>query len=1713
LLILELRKITGNVIIQSLVTQNLGGIMKMMLRFSSLTLIIFIFMITPMIVQAGCWVELTNDNFESGWGNYTDGGSYCSLYTYSSGTNYAHQGNSAANIWYKSGTGGMTSAFYYTTGIDVDTPGYNQIKVNFWFYAAGMGADNDFRVLYNDGTTWYQVAVFAYGTDFVNGAFYNKTAIIPESSYPFTTNMKIGFKCYGTSTSNNVYIDEIAVYGYDTLCPDENPPVPNPATFATAPVSVNPTTITMTATTGTDDTGPVEYYFAETSGNPGGSDSGWQSNPIYSDNGLNQGTQYTYTVQMRDSVGNAGIASSPQSATTLVTVPNIIGLDHTVAETEISNTGLLIGTVSSLYSNNFCLGNIIRQSPTEGTIVTIGSSVDFTVSLGTPRVDIEDLGEFVQYWLWQNCGTCGGADFSGDGDVDFKDFALFAADWMVEREIPVTLVINEFMAANNLTVADPQGEYDDWIEIYNYGADSIDMGGMYIADDSTFWQIPAGVSLNPCSYLLIWADDDVGDSPGLHANFKLSAGGDQVRLYRPDKKTLIDRRDFGAQTTDISYGRYPDSNDDWYSMSTPTPGASNIIGMAKEVWFSRLGGVFTSNFSLTLATASPMATIRYTTNGTIPTASSTLYSGPITINNSQTTRIRARAYETGLAPGLVASEVYMPLAADVQTFSSNLPIVVIDSFGYNIDAECNPSSYYPYRSVYGVFIDTNDCSRAKITDKADFTGKAGMRVRGDSSAAFFDKKQYSFETWDETNQDKNVSILGFPANSDWILSAPYDDKTLMRNVLAYKWSNDMGEYAVRTRFVELFLNDNGGQVCWNGGTGSATDYQGVYVLMEKIRIDKGRVDITKLQPTDNSEPEVSGGYIIKHDKNPLNDETFATTLVDYVGEFQYHEPGLNEITPQQKTWIKGYLDEFETVLGSSGFADPNNGYAKYIDVKSFIDFFWMVELTKQIDAYVFSTYMYKDRGGKLKMGPVWDFNFSSGNACSDWWWYPEAFDWYNCSYWDYLLFQDPEYDLRLVDRWHELREGVFSDENIITDIDYYYNLLNAGAVARNFTRWDILNMWILGNYYFGENYWWGDGLPHTYQMEIEWFKNWFTGQGTPAPGETYEPLYADRVGWIDTNIGYAFGYAFPPNFTVGGVAMNRGGHVSSGASLTMTGSTGTIYYTLNGTDPREPFTGNAVGTAYTTPITLNASVQVKARIKNGTAWSALNEATFAVGPVAENLRVTEIMYHPEDTGNPDDPNTEFIELKNIGTSAINLSLVKFTNGVDFTFPNMSLAAGQYVLVVKDQTAFVDKYGTGLNIAGEYSESLSNGGEEIHLKDAVGSKILEFTYSDGWYPITDGNDFTLNIINPANPDVNSWDEKESWQASNVKGGSPGAAYTSNIIANGAIVINEVLAHTDGPDGDWIELYNTTGSAINIGGWFISDSDGDFKKYEIAAGTTIPADGYVVFTEVANFNNTSNPGCHTKFALSKLGDQVYLSSGSGGQLSGGYSIKEEFGASSKNVSFGRYVKSAAANYDVDFTAMPSGPTKGTANSGPLVSDIVINEIMYHSANQYDKLAEYIELYNRGSSTAVLYDPSNPSNTWKFTNGIDFTFPTGITMAPGEYLLVVRCNPTIFRVVYSVPGGVQVLGPFENDTGLDNEGEKLELSMPGTPEPDGYIPYIRVEQVNYSDGSHPLGSDPWPTSADGKGSSLGRKVPGNYGNDVDNWQAVVPSPGVAN
>ena len=328
----------------------------------------------------------------------------------------------------------------------------------------------------------------------------------------------------------------------------------------------------------------------------------------------------------------------------------------------------------------------------------------------------------------------------------------------------------------------------------------------------------------------------------------------------------------------------------------------------------------------------------------------------------------------------------------------------------------------------------------------------------------------------------------------------------------------------------------------------------------------------------------------------------------------------------------------------------------------------------------------------------------------------------------------------------------------------------------------------------------------------------------------------------------------------------HGGIFQLGASLSMTAPAGTIYYSLDGTDPRLP--GGAIrpgALVYTGPITLNANTHVKSRAYINGVWSAMNEATYYVD-LAPSIRITEIMYNPApptaaeiDAGYVNNDDFEFLEIKNIGTQTLPLGGLHFSNGIAFTFPEaVSIAPGQYRVIVRNQPAFLYRYSTvdPSIIAGVYTGGLDNAGEKIELDAPVGGVIHLFEYKDGWYGHTDGEGFSLTIRDPLGP-LALWDTSDGWRSSAAPGGTPG--FDDTLTTPGSVIINEVLAHQDAAPEDMIEFHNTTDQAINIGGWFVSDAKDDLTKYQIAANTWISAHGYLVLTENSHFGSGSgDPG---------------------------------------------------------------------------------------------------------------------------------------------------------------------------------------------------------------------------------------------------------------
>jgi len=313
-------------------------------------------------------------------------------------------------------------------------------------------------------------------------------------------------------------------------------------------------------------------------------------------------------------------------------------------------------------------------------------------------------------------------------------------------------------------------------------------------------------------------------------------------------------------------------------------------------------------------------------------------------------------------------------------------------------------------------------------------------------------------------------------------------------------------------------------------------------------------------------------------------------------------------------------------------------------------------------------------------------------------------------------------------------------------------------------------------------------------------------------------------------------------------------------------------------------------------------------------------------------------------------------------------------------------------------------------------------------------------------------------------------------------------------------------------DWIELYNQSGFPVDIGGWFLSESNTNLQKFEIPAETIIAPHGYWVFYEDQDFGNPKHPGSHVPFALSENGETLRLFSGREGRLTG-YRTQERFGAAETGVSLGRHIKSTGT---FNFVALAT-PTPGQANSRPKVGPIVITEIMYHPVGV--AAAEYVELTNITQEPVWLYNALE-FESWRFTDdpdnpGIDFRFPVfdPVVIEPNASLLLVA-DRLAFESVFQVDDAVQI---FVWGAGkLSNHGEKIQLSMPGERDELGQRLWIRIDRVNYSDGAHhddfSQGFDPWPRTADGLGHALHRIAPyDTYGNDPINWQAGEPSPGV--
>jgi hypothetical protein len=473
------------------------------------------------------------------------------------------------------------------------------------------------------------------------------------------------------------------------------------------------------------------------------------------------------------------------------------------------------------------------------------------------------------------------------------------------------------------------------------------------------------------------------------------------------------------------------------------------------VRFSPSAGTFVGSQTVTLSVQA-RADIHYTLDGSLPTVMSPIYRGAVALDKS--TRLRAVAIvpsipgDSGGAgadagrQGPVATQIYLRVDPDTQRFTSHLPIILIHTFeSGTLDAfgtEHVPAALQVFQPVSGT---------SRIVGRAALDARIGIHVRGETSRAF-PKKQYAIELRaDDNDTDSDQPLLGLPSNSDWVLSDPIAyDRALIRNALAFAISNRIGRYAPRTRFAEVFMVDDGGDV-------RAANFLGFFTLIEKIGRDPARVNVSRLPESAASAPAMTGGFILRIDKGVPDFDAAGRWL-----QFVYPDPqamSLPERSPQLD-FIRGFINGFGQAASAADFRNPSTGqhYSEFIDVDAWIDHNIINALTKNVDGLRISAYFHKERGGRLAAGPVWDFDRSLGTPWDPRTAEPEewnptwnATNYFNEGWWR-LLFRDPDFRSRYRARFKALLNAEFSPDNLDRIVDGMASEVG-DAADRNFRRW------------------------------------------------------------------------------------------------------------------------------------------------------------------------------------------------------------------------------------------------------------------------------------------------------------------------------------------------------------------------------------------------------------------------------------------------------------------------------------------------------------------------------------------------------------------------------------------------------------------------------------------------------------------------------------
>jgi hypothetical protein len=1377
------------------------------------------------------------------------------------------------------------------------------------------------------------------------------------------------------------------------------------------------------------------------------------------------GGTLTRLVGLTYNTGENGYLAGPGINQLYDTIAYHSGVDPQTA----TLTGLVSGTAYEVqffyYHRN--VNRSVTISGAEGGSVTLVESGEPVYAIGTFTAD----------------ATTQGLTF--DASTGSQFFNAYQLRTVSPPLVLGKVVISEFAASAEDSFDDGDGRSPDWIEIWNSTSNRADLSGWFLNG----WPLPA-ITMEPGAYLVVFASgqdtNDYVDAGGFyHTDFKLPSDGGDLLLEKPDGGGGLEVADqylaYPHQRTDITYGRYGDEAPlaTGY-LEMPTPGAANgtrgFDGFVADTKFDPDRGFFDGPFAITISSATSNATIRYTTDGSEPTeGNGSEYSGPIPV--SATTVIRAAAFKTNMRPTNVDTHTYLFVddVVDQPAEPTGFPTTwtgwdyAMEDDDTHIRLVAAGHTNMSVPEAKAIIADAlKSLPSLSLTMSADdwFSPGSGIYHNSTSEGVTWERA-CSAEWLIPTNLpghpfqiDCGVRIQGFTSRDPvrnpkhslrLVFRGRYGDSKLRYPLLGDDGPDAFDTIVLRSNSQDAWVyNSSGNRVGqfirdeWNRRLMQRLGQQvplGTWVHLYLNGLYWGVYN-----PTER--PDAS-----------FNESRFGGAKDNY-DAIKNHEEVLD-----------GTFDAYHDLLAliQNDPDDFNAGYRDLSTPAAYSNVLHYFELDMLADYMLHNMFAAaNDWPGNFYMG------YDRTGTHGGW----RFFDWDNehglkdtagidrtgthsrdkdsPTKFHHALRQNIEYRVRFGDRLHR---AFFNDGPLTAT--------NAAALWMELTG-------ALETALIAESARWGDyrrSTPYTVHDDFQALRNSLLANWFPQRSANLLAQFRAR-GLYPSVVAPLFSH--------------NGGEVSSHFELSMSAPTGTIHYTTDGADPRLP--GGSVSTGareYSgTPLSFTQGVTtVKARMLDGGEWSALQEALFLVDTEparARNLALSEIHYNPKGT---DD--CEFLEMRNVGTRPVALGGARLLRAVDFSFGDILLGPGEYAVVVKDPVAFSNRYRnaastyyhTPILVAGTWRGDLANEGETVRLLDRDGGVIQTFAYRTGgaWPGRADSRGASLQRARPDIPP----DYPEHWRASCLHHGSPGRDDDRP-----TVVINELMTHSD-TGVDWVELLNTGTNTVDISGWFLSDQLDDPFKYAIPTRAPLASSEFAVYTQ-DDFGQGS-----AAFSFSELGEEAALTEASGGELLRVIAY-EDFAAAGRDIPFGRHLRwdGTAA-----FTALHS-PTAASNNAPPLVGPVVIAEIMYHPPGGKP---EYVELVNITSGSVPLYDPAYPSNTWKLVSAATYTFPTGVVIPAFDRVLLTETDPVSFRAAYDLPPTVAVYGPWEGQ--LDNDGESVRLRKPGSPEPDGTVPYVVADRVDYRDYS------PWPAEPDGAGASLARLRYAAFGNDWRNWYASLP------